>query len=386
MLEKYIAQQKNLKKQDHRISSDLIRNYFQSNQISLSLIDKEFDESDIVPASNTVFSAHTPNGYLPESSVKNEDIYIIKTNEVGLQDTILLPSSINTRFNETSPVLSSDGKTLFFSSNAGVNHGGLDIYISHREDTNSVDNWSTPILLGKKINSAKDDYVLSLNKYKIVVSNANGANKKAYLIDDDLELDITISPKEDNIWLSKNQIAILFERDRSVISKHIKKIFEDDEEYDASVLSCYWKRDGINSIQTERFMKMVMNTLVIAIFFIMNIILVSIKMLSELDPNRRRADFLTCMGMYKKDRDKLIMKEILVDHHFLPLVISMVSALLFTFVVFHARMYTAADIQNYMKLMVPMWVAYVLGSTVVIGILSVIYARTVEGKKYARRS
>ena len=50
--------------------------------------------------------------------------------------------------------------------------------------------------------------------------------------DNNLELDITISPKEDNIWLSKNQIAILFERDRSVISKHIKKIFEDFE-YDA---------------------------------------------------------------------------------------------------------------------------------------------------------
>ena len=48
-------------------------------------------------------------------------------------------------------------------------------------------------------------------------------------IDDDLELDITISPKEDNIWLSKNQIAELFNRDRSVISKHIKKIFDDYE-------------------------------------------------------------------------------------------------------------------------------------------------------------
>ena len=48
-------------------------------------------------------------------------------------------------------------------------------------------------------------------------------------IDNDLELDITISPEEDNIWLSKNQIAELFDRDRSVISKHIKKIFDDYE-------------------------------------------------------------------------------------------------------------------------------------------------------------
>ena len=48
-------------------------------------------------------------------------------------------------------------------------------------------------------------------------------------IDNELELDITISPNEENIWLSKNQIAELFDRDRSVISKHIKKIFEDLE-------------------------------------------------------------------------------------------------------------------------------------------------------------
>ena len=56
------------------------------------------------------------------------------------------------------------------------------------------------------------------NKYELVK-----------FIDNDLELDITISPEEDNIWLSKNQIAELFDRDRSVISKHIKKIFDDYE-------------------------------------------------------------------------------------------------------------------------------------------------------------
>ena len=68
------------------------------------------------------------------------------------------------------------------------------------------------------------------------------------------------------------------------------------------------------------------------------------------------------------------------------MVISMVSALAFTFVVFHARMYTMSDIQNYLKYMLPMWGVYLVASTFVIGILSIIYARTVEGKKYARRS
>lgn len=179
------------------------------------------------------------------------------------------------------------------------------------------------------------------------------------------------------------------EEKMEIVEKYMQEFKErhaDDEAYDASVSSLYWKQDGVKNLQTERFMKMVMNILVIAIFFVMNIILVAIKMLSELDANRRRADFLTCMGMYKKDRDKLIYKEILVDHHLIPMVISMVSALAFTFVVFHARMYTMSDIQNYLKYMLPMWGVYLVASTFVIGILSIIYARTVEGKKYARRS
>lgn len=208
LLERYLAQQKNSKKQDDRISGDLIRNYIQSSKVSLNLIDKEFDQNDIVSSSNRVFSAHTPNGYLPESSMKNEDIYIIKTNDLLRQDTILLPPSINTRFNETSPVLSSDGKTLFFSSNAGVNHGGLDIYISHREDTNIVDNWSMPILLGKKLNSEKDDYVLSLNKYKIVVAGANGANKRSYLMDSDLEFASAYVLDKKGNFLQQNVIIL----------------------------------------------------------------------------------------------------------------------------------------------------------------------------------
>lgn len=168
--------------------------------------------------------------------------------------------------------------------------------------------------------------------------------------------------------------------------QEFKENHVDDEAYDASVSSYYLKEDGVTDMQTEHYMKMVMNTLVITIFFVMNIVLVAIKMLSELDANRRRADFLTCMGMYKRDRNRLIMKEILVDHHLIPVVISMVSSFALTFVVFHARMYSAADIKSYLSLMIPMWGIYLSGTTLVLFVLSGIYAGTVEGKKYARRS
>ena len=54
--------------------------------------------------------------------------------------------------------------------------------------------------------------------YKIIKFNNNN-----------LEIDVKISPFEKTIWLSIDQIALLFGRDKSVISRHIKNIFEINE-------------------------------------------------------------------------------------------------------------------------------------------------------------
>lgn len=40
---------------------------------------------------------------------------------------------------------------------------------------------------------------------------------------------IDVSFENDTVWLSKNQMAELFQRDRSVISKHIKNVFDEGE-------------------------------------------------------------------------------------------------------------------------------------------------------------
>lgn len=40
---------------------------------------------------------------------------------------------------------------------------------------------------------------------------------------------IEVVLENETVWLSLNQIATLFERDKSVISKHLKKIFLDEE-------------------------------------------------------------------------------------------------------------------------------------------------------------
>lgn len=44
-----------------------------------------------------------------------------------------------------------------------------------------------------------------------------------------IELSVKVSPNEDTVWLTKEQMAVLFDRDRSVISKHIKNVFSESE-------------------------------------------------------------------------------------------------------------------------------------------------------------
>ena len=43
--------------------------------------------------------------------------------------------------------------------------------------------------------------------------------------DNDFELDVRADSEHDTVWLTREEIAILFERDRTVISRHIKNIF-----------------------------------------------------------------------------------------------------------------------------------------------------------------
>ena len=48
-----------------------------------------------------------------------------------------------------------------------------------------------------------------------------------YKKDNQVEVEITYD--NDSLWLSLNQIAELFDRDKSVISRHIKNIFKEEE-------------------------------------------------------------------------------------------------------------------------------------------------------------
>ena len=81
----------------------------------------------------------------------DDDIY-----SVDLRKSTFSPHklNINTKYIECSPSLSPDGNTLYFVSDRPGGFGGKDIWSSERL---SNGNWSEPVNLGSKVNTAEDE-------------------------------------------------------------------------------------------------------------------------------------------------------------------------------------------------------------------------------------
>ena len=54
-------------------------------------------------------------------------------------------------------------------------------------------------------------------------------NEIIKFVNGDLQLDVTVSPNNETVWLSANQMALLFDRDEKTIRKHINNTFKDQE-------------------------------------------------------------------------------------------------------------------------------------------------------------
>lgn len=92
---------------------------------------------------------------------KGSDLYITFLSENGWSKPYSLGATINTGSDEKYPFLSADGKTLYFSSNGHFGFGENDMFMARRLD-DSWTNWSTPLNLGKYINTLDNDADLSI--------------------------------------------------------------------------------------------------------------------------------------------------------------------------------------------------------------------------------
>lgn len=85
----------------------------------------------------------------------NQDIYVTTlTNEGYWSKPTPLPGTINTPFAEQTIFAHPDGQTIYFASNGHPGMGGLDLFLSRK---NEKGEWSTPINLGYPINTSDDE-------------------------------------------------------------------------------------------------------------------------------------------------------------------------------------------------------------------------------------
>lgn len=84
----------------------------------------------------------------------NFDLYLSYYTPQGWSEPQNLGPAVNTEFWESSPSLSPDKSTLYFSSDRPGGYGGSDLYVSHRLPNGQ---WSPAENMGPEINSAGDD-------------------------------------------------------------------------------------------------------------------------------------------------------------------------------------------------------------------------------------
>ena len=86
--------------------------------------------------------------------------------------------------------------------------------------------------VGYKINPSLTEYFvnwckeeLEKDKYQLLPIQSNIIRFN----EDNVTLDVKVSPQQFTVWLTQDQMAILFDRNKTVISKHITKIFKQKE-------------------------------------------------------------------------------------------------------------------------------------------------------------
>lgn len=120
----------------------------------ISSIDKKKKESSVIYLSSQGdFIYYSSYG---ESGSTGKDIYVVTKLENGTwTKPQMLPTTINTNFDEDFPFLHPNGKTLYFASKGHNSMGGYDIFKSDFDNENQT--WSKPINLEFPINSPDDD-------------------------------------------------------------------------------------------------------------------------------------------------------------------------------------------------------------------------------------
>jgi len=134
------------------------RSFQKGTKISPEINSNAMESSaTISPDKETIiFASERPDGY------GGTDLYMSKRIRSGEWSTpVNLGRTLNTVYNEDFPNFSSDGKTLYFSSQGHNSMGGYDLFKSEWDNTNNT--WASPVNLGYPVNTPEDNMTISFS-------------------------------------------------------------------------------------------------------------------------------------------------------------------------------------------------------------------------------
>ena len=115
-----------------------------------------------------------------DSEIRN--IYVSTDEDTLWSAPRLVGESLLSAGDEIYPMLSPDGKTMYFASNGLYGMGGFDLYSSAYDEASGE--WGEPVNLGFPYSSPKDDFLLvdtDDGKYTIFASNRDCARDSVYI-------------------------------------------------------------------------------------------------------------------------------------------------------------------------------------------------------------
>jgi len=171
----------------------------------------------------------------------NNDLYVsMRTGDFSWSEPVSLGTDINTTYRETTPYLTIDKSTLYFSSNRPGGMGGNDIYFAKRINS-SWSSWSVPQLLESPINSEADDgqpFYDITSGYLYLSSKRDGSSDIFRVrLDKPLKETVTVKGKVTN---PKNESLI---KDVTIL-----RAYSDSENYEEVEVS----KDGFYSLELAK--------------------------------------------------------------------------------------------------------------------------------------
>ncbi len=151
------------------------------------------------------------------------DIYVTYRNAQGeWSQAVPLPAPINTFYDEFSPFIHPNGKTLFFASNGHVGMGGLDLFFSEKQNDGS---WSEPKNLGYPINNYLDQVSLFVTAdgkkgfYADRKFDSNGIEESGIIMEFEIPAPIAISTRTQYV-----KGKVLDQKNKQPLDAHIDLI------------------------------------------------------------------------------------------------------------------------------------------------------------------